>query len=130
MNLQNFNRYFLMSSFLNLFLIVLLGALASHALEPMFSPKQEEYWQTGLFFHAIHALGIGLLAVSMPKPPSVVKTQVIAGILIWIGIVLFSGGLYLLALGFEKIHFIIPFGGISWLMAWGLLSFYYYPRKH
>lgn len=108
----------LSSSFFHLFLVVILGALASHALKPMLDEEATALWQTGLQFHAIHALGLGLLAFLPLKLPGLVKMTNFAGYLIWLGIFLFSGGLYLLALGFETLHFLIPIGGFAWLIAW------------
>lgn len=111
----------LSSSFFHLFLVVILGALASHALKPLLDEEATTLWQTGLQFHAIHALGLGLLAFLPLKLPGLVKMTVFAGYLIWFGIVLFSGGLYLLALGYKTLHFLIPIGGFAWLIAWAVL---------
>lgn len=115
-------RRLMASGTFNLFLVILLGALASHALKPSMTALQMEYWQTALFYQTIHAFGLILLAFLCQKQPGLVKFWGILGKISLVGILFFSGGLYLLALGFETLHFLIPIGGILWLIHWLALS--------
>ena len=81
-------------------------------------------YEKAVFYHFIHALGILLVAVLQ-------KTALItpAGLdrvawLLFIGILLFSGSLYLLALSHIRIlGAITPLGGIAFIAGWLLLVF-------
>ena len=70
-------------------------------------------------WHALGLISIGLTLLHTPTS----KLLKWAGNLMFIGIVLFSGSLYLLVLLDIKILGIItPFGGVSLICAWALLS--------
>jgi len=100
------------------FLAVALGAFGAHGLKTMLTPQALAVWHTAVqyqMFHALALLIIGLLARFLPD----------ARMLVWavrsmiIGVVLFSGSLYVLALtGIGKLGMITPFGGIAFLLGW------------
>lgn len=101
-------------------LAVALGAFGAHALKSQISGEMLKVYQTGVDYHFYHALGlllVGVLAINKP-----------AGLLNWsalflaVGILLFSGSLYLLAItGIKMLGAITPFGGLSFIAAWILL---------
>lgn len=71
-------------------------------------------WQTAVQYHAWHALG--LLAVGLCAPSGWSKA---AGYLLVLGIVLFSGSLYALALGAPRaLGAATPFGGMAFIFGW------------
>ena len=73
-----------------------LGAFGAHALKARLSADMLAVWQTAVQYHLWHALGlvaIGLLAQHLPASVPVR----VAGWLMLVGIVLFSGSLYVLA---------------------------------
>ena len=71
-------------------------------------------WHTAVQYHAWHALG--LLAVGFLSPSMWSKT---AGGLLAVGIVLFSGSLYALALGAPRVlGTLTPFGGLAFVLGW------------
>ena len=117
--MQNF---FLVAAGVNGFIAVALGAFAAHALKNMLSPDLLATFQTGVQYHMVHALalfGIGLLTLSFPNQ-TLLKA---AGYLFLLGIVLFSGSLYVLALsGIRWLGAITPLGGVAFLAAWALLA--------
>lgn len=119
---QTLSRNLLAGGSFNLMCVVALGALGSHALKAQMSTSEIDYWQTALFYQSIHAFGLILMAFLAQKQPSLVKNWRILGILNALGIVCFSGGLYLLALGFQSLHFVIPMGGLLWLIHWAWLT--------
>lgn len=121
-NLSSLSRGLLSAGSFNLFLVVLLGALASHALKPGMTSLQNEYWQTALFYHSIHALSLILLGLLVQKSPRLLASGKALGALNGLGIAFFAGGLYLLALGIEGLHFVIPIGGTLWLWHWAWLT--------
>ena len=112
----------------NMFLAVAAGAFGAHALKARLSVEMLAVWQTAVNYHMVHALGllaIGLMigaSHALPTPRyAIFLTR--AGSAMLVGIVLFSGSLYVLALtGIRILGAITPFGGLGFLLAWGLLA--------
>jgi uncharacterized membrane protein YgdD (TMEM256/DUF423 family) len=93
---------------------VLLGAFGAHALRGVLDPQARELWQTAVNYHVWHALALAL-AVALGRGRS--GRVAMAGFAI--GIVLFSGSLYTLALGAPHwMGIITPFGGVAFLVGW------------
>lgn len=96
---------------------VALGAFAAHGLKGRLTPEYLAVFQTGTHYQMIHALalfGVGLLALHMPG-----RLVNLAGGAFAVGILLFSGSLYLLTLsGIGKLGIITPFGGVAFLIGW------------
>jgi len=113
---------FLVLASLNGFIAVALGAFAAHGLKNILSPELLNTFQTGVqyqMYHALALLGVGLLALHYPNSP-LLKTS---GYLFLLGIILFSGSLYVLALsGIRWLGAITPLGGVAFLTAWALLA--------
>jgi uncharacterized membrane protein YgdD (TMEM256/DUF423 family) len=100
---------------------VALGAFGAHALKARLSVDMLAVWQTAVQYHLWHALGlvaVGLLAQHLPASVPVR----VAGWLMLVGIVLFSGSLYALALsGTRWLGAITPFGGACFILGWLVL---------
>jgi uncharacterized membrane protein YgdD (TMEM256/DUF423 family) len=93
---------------------VLLGAFGAHALRGILDAQGSELWHTAVSYHMWHALALAL-AVVLGRGRS---GQVAASAFV-LGIVLFSGSLYALALGAPRWTGIItPFGGLGFLIGW------------
>ena len=93
---------------------VLLGAFGAHALRGVLDVQARELWQTAVNYHVWHALALAL-AVGLGRGRS--GRFAIAAFAI--GIVLFSGSLYALALGAPRWTGIItPFGGLAFITGW------------
>jgi uncharacterized membrane protein YgdD (TMEM256/DUF423 family) len=101
-----------------------MGAFGAHGLKNVISPEMLAVYQTGVNYQMWHALGlIGIALVRRHEPESRLLNW--AGWLMLLGIVLFSGSLYLLAVMDKKeLGIITPFGGVSFLLAWLLLAVY------
>ena len=110
-----------LGSFL-MFLGVLLGAFGAHGLKNTLTPEGKQIYQTAVLYHLIHGLGllaVGWLATLKPMDSLAPK----AGWAFVIGILLFSGSLYLLSLtGIKKLGLITPFGGLAFLIGWSCLA--------
>lgn len=103
------------------FLGVALGAFGAHALKARLTPELLAVWQTGVLYHLIHALALLALALyARAAAPASITAPAAALVL---GIALFSGSLYALALtGIRPLGAITPFGGLSFLFAWGWIA--------
>lgn len=93
---------------------VLLGAFGAHALRSVLNAQALELWHTAVNYHVWHALAL-VMAVGLGQGPSGRIAQGGFGV----GIVLFSGSLYALALGAPRWTGIItPFGGLAFIVGW------------
>lgn len=106
------------------FLGVALGAFGAHALANRFGDYEKGIWQTAVFYHLIHALALfafGILLTAIPELRTDSSANWI-GSLFAVGILLFSGSLYTLALsGIRMFGAVTPLGGVSFLVAWALV---------
>ena len=110
-------RLWLLLSALAGFTGVALGAIAAHGLKSRLSPEHLAVFQTGSHYQLIHALalfGVALLALQAPC-----RLVNLAGGCFALGILLFSGSLYLLTFsGIGELGIITPFGGLAFLAGW------------
>lgn len=101
-------------------LAVAIGAFGAHGLKAHLIPEMLQTYKTGVEYHFYHALGlllVGVLSVSMPSNLLNWSASLLA-----LGIILFSGSLYLLAItGIKWLGAITPIGGISFIAGWILL---------
>lgn len=98
-------------------LAVIAGALATHAGN--LEVRAQADIRLGANYQLMHALAMGLAAFAGQG-----RAKACAGIsaaLFLAGIVLFSGGLYLLALT-GSFAFLIPFGGAAFIAGWIALA--------
>ena len=102
---------------------VLLGAFAAHQLKQYLAPDVLATFQTGVtyqFYHALALLATGILLKRYPN-----DWIIWAGRLFVVGIILFSGSLYLLAMlksikdiGLGGFGLITPVGGLLLVAGW------------
>jgi uncharacterized membrane protein YgdD (TMEM256/DUF423 family) len=103
-----------------MFLGVALGAFGSHALKSKLTDYYLDVYKTAVLYHFIHALSLFVIAwlSSVSNDPKIN----LAGIFMLVGIILFSGSLYLLSItGIKWLGAITPLGGLSFLVAWILV---------
>lgn len=114
------SRIIILLSAVLLALAVGLGAFGAHALKTHLSSEMLQTWETGVKYHFYHALGLLLVGILSFLMPSVYLKW--SAILLFIGIVLFSGSLYVLSLsGIKILGAITPIGGLSFIGGWVLL---------
>ena len=101
---------------------VACGAFGAHALRPRIGPEMLAVWQTGVTYHAWHALGLLLTGTLMLRFPDSAALRCAAWLFV-AGVVLFSGSLYLLALGAgASFGIVTPFGGLAFIAGWVMLA--------
>ena len=100
---------------------VILGALGSHALDNILTPKKQNSWELAVQYQLIHGLGLIMIAMLYQQRGTPLLRW--AGTIMLIGILLFSGSIYATALGApEGLSQIAPYGGSSLMIAWLLLA--------
>jgi uncharacterized membrane protein YgdD (TMEM256/DUF423 family) len=103
---------------LSAMLSVILGAFGAHLLKDRLTADALAVYDTAVQYHMFHAIGILLIALLMDRLSSQ-KLAIWAARLHLIGIVLFSGSLYALALsGIGMLGAITPLGGIAFIAGW------------
>ncbi len=106
------------------FLSVVLGAFAAHALAGKLAVSALKTFQTGVQYQMFHALALLLIGVLLMQMSDLVQQKWLgqAAVAFVVGILLFSGSLYLLSLSSIKaIGIITPLGGLSFLFGWARL---------
>lgn len=101
-------------------LAVIFGAFGAHALERIVPEQMLQRYHTGVdyqFYHAFALLVTGLLQLQFTH-----RALKLAGIAFVLGILLFSGSLYLYALtGIKTFGMITPVGGLAFIIGWASL---------
>ncbi len=112
---------FLFLSTVSAFLAVAMGAFGAHALKAVLAPEMLVVYKTAVTYQMWHALGLGFIALLRHQKPTE-RLIIYAGWLMFAGIILFSGSLYLLSLsGVKWLGMITPIGGVCFLSAWLLV---------
>lgn len=110
-----------------LLIAVALGAFGAHGLKARVGPEALAQWKTAVEYQFYHGLGLILLAALAGHLP--VKRVKVIRILFLLGILLFSGSIYLLAtrevFGMQGltpfIGPITPLGGLLFMAGWAVL---------
>jgi uncharacterized membrane protein YgdD (TMEM256/DUF423 family) len=111
-------KLFLLLGSANAMLTVTLGAFGAHALKARFSESLLKVYHTGVEYHFYHALGLILIGIiAMNSQPNIWLKN--SGWMMFAGIILFSGSLYLLSiLNIRWLGMITPLGGLLFILAW------------
>lgn len=103
-------------------LAVILGAFGAHGLEGKVSAVQLDTWKTANQYHFYHTLALLFLSTFSRAKNASIRVSFIAFSL---GILLFSGSLYLLSVrdlleleGFSFLGPITPLGGLCFIVGW------------
>ena len=106
-------------------LAVAVGAFGAHALQGRLDAYARGVYETGVTYHFFHALGL-LIVSLLPRTGALSAARASrVCLLLAMGIVLFSGSLYVLAVsGQRMLGAVTPFGGLSFIAAWVLLAYW------
>ena len=101
---------------------VALGAFGAHALkDTLIQHGRLETYELAVRYQFYHALALLVIGLLMEKFESAMFRW--ASLLIFMGVVFFSGSLYLFALtNITAFAMVTPLGGIMMLLGWGSLT--------
>ena len=111
---------------------IILGAFGAHALKKVLNSDQLITFETGVryqMYHALFLLFISTLDTITDKSKKFILT------LVQLGVLFFSGSIYLLAsndltaFDFKTIGFITPIGGALLIAAWCVLIYQNWMKK-
>lgn len=102
-------------------LAVGIGAFGAHGLRGKITPDLLEIYETGVKYHFYHSLALLAIALAVPALWQSRWTAYAGGA--WVlGIVVFSGSLYLLAITNTRwLGAITPIGGVAFILGWVFL---------
>ncbi len=102
---------------------VALGAFGAHGLRNRLDAAMLDVFHTAVLYHFLHALGI-LLVAALARAGAL--TPIVQNRVCWlllVGIVIFSGSLYALAIsGIRVLGAITPIGGLAFIAGWLYLT--------
>ncbi len=103
-------------------LAVALGAFGAHALEFRLTASLLQTYETGVRYHFYHVIALVAVVFAINRWPNT-NLPVISGWLFIVGILIFSGSLYILALtGIRWLGAITPIGGVAFVAGWLCLA--------
>ena len=120
-SLSPVSRVLLIVGSLSLLSATQLSALGFHALNNVLTPAQRESWHWATEMQFYHSLGLILLALLAARLGNSRLVALAGGIMI-LGLLLFSGGLYVNLLGLAPVGQVAPLGGGSFMLAWLLVA--------
>lgn len=128
------NRQIIITASILGMLAVIAGAFAAHGLKPLLTPAQLEIWHTGVQYQFYHVFALLFLSTFAYSANNLART---AYYMFTLGIILFSGSLYLLAcrdlLGWHGIVATVgpvtPLGGLFFIAGWATLAIAAFRKK-
>lgn len=110
---------------------IILGAFGAHALKKHLDINQLATFETGVRYQMYHALFLLLVGLSSVSE----KSKRIIGYLVGLGVLFFSGSIYLLAtdhmnaIDFKVLGPVTPLGGLLLIVAWAMLLIDFIRRR-
>lgn len=112
---------------------VVMGAFGAHAMEDHLAQfenggRRMDVWKTASHYHIVHALGLILIGLTPSTKPKLIN---IAALLLIIGILVFSGLLYVYSYSDIRIlGAFVPIGGVSMIAGWITFAVAAYPKRY
>ena len=114
-------KFFLILGSVFGFLGVAIGAFAAHGLKSKLSLEMFGIFEVGVRYHMYHVLALLAVAWALSHYPT--QFFQTAGLCFMLGIIIFSGSLYTLALtGVKAWGAVTPIGGLFFLAGWLALA--------
>ncbi|MFZ6733094.1 DUF423 domain-containing protein [Undibacterium sp. Ji42W] len=114
-------RSFIAIAAVLMFIGVAAGAFGAHGLKQMLSADMLAIWQTAVTYQMVHGLGMLGLGIMLQQQDNALLRKAAWAMLI--GVMIFSGSLYALALtGVRILGAMTPLGGVAFLAGWAMLA--------
>ncbi|NGM88784.1 DUF423 domain-containing protein [Parapusillimonas sp. SGNA-6] len=115
------DRQLVIAAALTLLVGVAAGAFGAHAMRGRLAPDMMAVWQTAVLYQLVHGLGMLAIAALGSRMPSPLLST--SGTLMLVGVVIFSGSLYVLsATGIKWLGAVTPIGGLAFIAAWAMVA--------
>ena len=101
-------------------LAVILGAFGAHGLKDVLDEYGKSIYEKAVLYHMFHTMAILVVGLIEKMQPEMQLS--IAGWAFVLGIILFSGSLYILSVtGIKLLGMITPIGGVLFIIGWVIL---------
>ena len=98
-------------------LVVIMGAFGAHALKEILDDYGKSIYNKAVLYHMFHSIALLILGLINKMHPEISLS--ISSWSFMLGIILFSGSLYILAItGIRSLGIITPIGGILFIIGW------------
>jgi len=108
---------------------IILGAFGAHGLKDKLSVEQMQSFETAVRYQMYHVIVLLFVNTFQDFTPEVKNTLTITFLL---GILLFSGSIYLIhltKLTAKSIWFVTPLGGLVFIIGWGMMLYQFAINK-
>ncbi|POS01286.1 uncharacterized membrane protein YgdD (TMEM256/DUF423 family) [Flavobacterium croceum DSM 17960] len=125
------NKIFSVAAFFGMTAII-FGAFGAHALKKVLLPEHLISFETAVKYQMYHALFLLFLGLQNQLDE---KSKKLIYYFVVLGVILFSGSIYLLSTGsisginFKPFGFVTPIGGVFLILSWGVLFWNYLFKK-
>jgi len=100
---------------------IVMGAFGAHLLKERLSSEKLSILEIGIRYQIYHALALFVVAWAISRWPY--QSTISVGWLFIMGVLLFSGSLYLIVLtGQRWLGAITPIGGLAMILGWAILA--------
>ncbi|MDA1121775.1 MAG: DUF423 domain-containing protein [Bacteroidetes bacterium] len=122
------SKFILIAAAISGVLAVMVGAFGAHALHELLESNQRlATFETASQYHFYHSIALLIIGYYLKRRPSDVLNC--SAISMLVGIIVFSGSLYLLSITNQTIlGAVAPIGGVLLIIGWGLLAFGIWKR--
>ncbi len=120
-------KFTLIFASISMAMSIALGAFGAHILKGMVTASRLQTFHTGVTYQVYHSLGLLFIAVLMSQIDKRFLQPV--AIMMMVGIMLFSGSLYLLVLmDKSSVGMVTPIGGLTLIISWMWLAIVIFTR--
>ena len=120
-DLDRYARACTIAGALLMFAGLILGALGTHYVAHRVTPERLASWETAVLYQLLHGLGLLMLGV-IARTTRLTTALRWAARMMFAGVLLFSGSIYLAAAGVEHATRFAPTGGTMLMIAWLLVA--------
>ena len=100
---------------------IVIGAFGTHFLKERLSLEKLSILEIGIRYQIYHALALFVVAWAISRWPS--QATIAAGWSFILGVLLFSGSLYVLVLTEQRwLGAVTPIGGLAMILGWAILA--------
>ncbi|MCF6306741.1 MAG: DUF423 domain-containing protein [Flavobacteriaceae bacterium] len=123
---MNFNKKIIATASILGAITIAIGAFGAHGLKELIDAKSLATFETGVRYQMYHVFALLIVGFASVIPST---TQKWVALFFMIGIIFFSGSIYLLSLNelfvfdAKSIGFITPIGGLFFIMGWLRLAY-------
>lgn len=120
-DVDRFARACTIAGALLMFAGLMLGALGTHYVAHRVTPERLASWETAVLYQLLHGLGLMVLGV-IARATTLTTALRWAACMMFAGVLLFSGSIYLAAAGAEHATRFAPTGGTMLMISWLLVA--------